>query len=98
MGKRFGMGIEAVEPAQAAWGARIKQENWKEAAAIASNLSQLYLTLGEMGKAVTTATFSEPGEYVLRVLAWDDTGPQAFVMAVGFQCCWTNGYLTVDVR
>ncbi|MCH7749303.1 MAG: hypothetical protein IH939_14535 [Acidobacteria bacterium] len=54
--------------------------------------------IGEMGKAVTTATFSEPGEYVLRVLAWDDTGPQAFVMAVGFQCCWTNGYLTVDVR
>ena len=50
------------------------------------------------GKAVTTATFSEPGEYVLRVLAWDDTGGQAFVMAVGFQCCWTNGYLTVSVR
>ena len=54
--------------------------------------------IDEMGKAVTTATFSEPGEYVLRVLAWDDTGGQAFVMAVGFQCCWTNGYLTVDVR
>ena len=54
--------------------------------------------IDEMGKAVTTATFSEPGEYVLRVLAWDDTGRQAFVMAVGFQCCWTNGYLTVDVR
>ncbi|MEE2963567.1 MAG: hypothetical protein VX427_05385 [Acidobacteriota bacterium] len=54
--------------------------------------------IDETGKAVTTATFSEPGEYVLRVLAWDDTGPQAFVMAVGFQCCWTNGYLTVDVQ
>ena len=54
--------------------------------------------IDEMGKAVTTATFSEPGEYVLRVLAWDDTGRQAFVMAVGFQCCWTNGYLTVNVQ
>ena len=54
--------------------------------------------IDETGKAVTTATFSEPGEYVLRVLAWDDTGSQAFVMAVGFQCCWSNGYLTVDVR
>ena len=54
--------------------------------------------IDETGKAVTTATFSEPGEYVLRVLAWDDTGRQAFVMAVGFQCCWTNGYLTVNVQ
>ena len=54
--------------------------------------------LDETGKAVTTATFSEPGEYVLRVLAWDDTGRQAFVMAVGFQCCWTNGYLTVNLQ
>lgn len=52
----------------------------------------------DTGQAVTTATFSEPGRYVLRLLAWDDTGPPAFVMAVGFQCCWTNGYLTVDVR
>ena len=54
--------------------------------------------IDETGKAVTEATFSEPGEYVLRVLAWDDTGPQDFVMAVGFQCCWTNGYLTVNVQ
>ena len=53
--------------------------------------------IDETGKAVTTASFSKPGEYVLRVLAWDDTGPQRFVMAVGFQCCWTNGYLTVNV-
>ena len=48
--------------------------------------------------AVTTATFSEPGEYVLRVLAWDDSGNQAAVMAGGFFCCWTNGYVTVQVR
>ena len=54
--------------------------------------------IDETGKATTTVTFSEPGQYVLRVLAFDDTGSQAFVMAVGFQCCWTNGYLTVDVR
>jgi hypothetical protein len=52
----------------------------------------------DTGQAVTTATFSEPGRYVLRLLAWDDTGPPAFVMAVGFQCCWTNGYLTIDVQ
>ena len=49
------------------------------------------------GKAVTTATFDTPGEYVLRVLAWDDSGPQLATMAVGFQCCWTNGYVAVSV-
>jgi hypothetical protein len=55
--------------------------------------------LDEGGKATTTATFSEPGDYTLRVLAWDASGGSARgVMAVGFQCCWTNGYLNVNVR
>jgi hypothetical protein len=51
----------------------------------------------ETGQATTTATFSEPGEYVLRVLAWDDSGGQSAIMAGGFFCCWTNGYVTVQV-
>jgi hypothetical protein len=50
------------------------------------------------GKATTTATFSEPGEYVLKVLAWDDSGGPAAVLADGFQCCWTNGYVKVTVK
>ena len=54
--------------------------------------------IDDSGRAVTTATFSEPGEYVLRALAWDDSGSQAAVMAGGFFCCWTNGYVTVQVR
>jgi hypothetical protein len=49
------------------------------------------------GKATTAATFAAPGEYVLRVLAWDASGAQAAVMAGGFQCCWTNGYVRVNV-
>ncbi len=55
-------------------------------------------TIDESGRAVTTATFSEPGEYVLRVLGWDDSGSQAAIMAGGFFCCWTNGYITVQVN
>lgn len=51
----------------------------------------------EGGKAVTTATFGAPGEYVLRVLGWDDSGGQSAVMAGGFFCCWTNGFVTVQV-
>ena len=54
--------------------------------------------IDETGKAVTTATFSEPGEYVLRVLAWDDSGGQSAIMAGGFFCCWTNGFVTVQVQ
>jgi len=44
----------------------------------------------EEGKAHTTATFSKPGEYVLRVLASDSRS--------GTMCCWTNGYLKVAVE
>jgi hypothetical protein len=50
------------------------------------------------GKAVTTARFGAPGEYVLRVLATDASGAQSAVMAGGFQCCWTNGFVKVNVR
>ena len=55
-------------------------------------------TIDASDRAVTTATFSEPGEYVLRVLAWDDSGGQSAIMAGGFFCCWTNGYVRVRVN
>jgi hypothetical protein len=44
-------------------------------------------------KATTTATFSAPGEYVLRVHAMDTTGADG-----SNQCCWTNGYVRVTVQ
>ena len=45
-------------------------------------------------EASTTATFSEPGEYVLRVRANDASG----VAGAGHaQCCWTNGFVKVTV-
>lgn len=47
------------------------------------------------GTATTSATFTQPGEYVLRVRADNfgrlDTSP-------GNQCCWTNGYVRVTVK
>jgi len=46
------------------------------------------------GKSVTTATFSEPGEYVLRVVVNDWSGNGGH----GFQCCWTNGQVKVTVK
>ena len=47
---------KAAEPMQAALENHIKQENWKEAAKDAGNLSELYLTLGDVPKAVEYAT------------------------------------------
>jgi hypothetical protein len=46
------------------------------------------------GKATTTASFSEPGEYVLRVVANDWSGDGGG----GFQCCWTYAQVKVSVK
>ena len=46
------------------------------------------------GKVTTTATFSEPGEYVLNIQADDSTGEGGG----GFQCCWSNAKVKVSVK
>jgi len=46
------------------------------------------------GKATITATFSEPGDYVLHVTANDYSGEGGS----GFQCCWTTGMVKVAVQ
>jgi hypothetical protein len=42
----------------------------------------------------TSATFSLPGEYLLRVQGNDESGEGGG----GFQCCWTNTYVKVTVQ
>ena len=46
------------------------------------------------GKASTNATFSAPGDYLLRVQANDSSGDGGG----GFQCCWTNAHVAVTVN
>lgn len=46
------------------------------------------------GKATTTATFSAPGDYLLRLRANDASGVSNAGHA---QCCWTNGFVKVRV-
>jgi hypothetical protein len=46
------------------------------------------------GKATATATFSEPGEYILRLVANDASGDGGR----GFQCCWSNAQVKVSVK
>jgi tetratricopeptide (TPR) repeat protein len=53
--RALGRLTEALEPMRAGLGTRVKQEDWKNAAAIASNLSELELLLGEVGLAVAAA-------------------------------------------
>jgi uncharacterized protein YfaS (alpha-2-macroglobulin family) len=46
------------------------------------------------GKATTTATFTAPGDYIIRVRANDASG----IAAAGHaQCCWSNGFIKVTV-
>jgi hypothetical protein len=45
------------------------------------------------GRAATTATFSEPGEYVLLMVANDWSGEGGR----GFQCCWTDIQVRISV-
>jgi hypothetical protein len=46
------------------------------------------------GKAATTATFDQAGEYVLEIVANDISGAGGG----GFQCCWTTAQVKVTVK
>ncbi len=49
---------------------------------------------GFRGNASTTATFSQPGDYMLYLVANDWSGKGGR----GFQCCWTNALVKVSVK
>ena len=51
-------------------------------------------TIGEGRQVNTTATFSLPGEYIIRIEGNDSSG----VGGGGFQCCWTTAYVKVNVK
>ena len=48
------------------------------------------------GRATTTATFSEPGDYVLQAVVDDGSGEAAGNF--GYHCCWTNAQLKISVQ
>lgn len=89
------------------WVSDVKERD-KEGAATVANLSfHKYRGPGEVkfekarisatkqGEMITnSATFAEPGEYMLRVQANDESGEGGG----GFQCCWTNTYVRVTVK
>ena len=50
--------------------------------------------IGNDGKATANATFSMPGEYVIRVEGNDSSG----VGGGGFQCCWSTVYMKFNIK
>ena len=48
------------------------------------------------GKAAATASFSQPGEYILQAVVDDGSGELAGNF--GYHCCWTNVQVKVTVR
>jgi hypothetical protein len=48
------------------------------------------------GKAQTTATFDQPGEYLLQAVVDDGSGESAGNF--GYHCCWTNAQVRVTVK
>jgi hypothetical protein len=48
------------------------------------------------GKALATARFSQPGDYVLQAVVDDGSGEVAGNF--GYHCCWTNTEVTVTVK
>ena len=45
-------------------------------------------------KSSAVATFTSPGEYILRLQATDSSGEGGG----GFQCCWTTAHVKVNVK
>ncbi len=52
------------------------------------------ITSDDWTMATTQATFSEPGEYIIRLRVDNWTAPDS---KMDNQCCWTNGYVPVTV-
>ena len=48
------------------------------------------------GKAAATASFSQPGEYILQAVVDDGSGEVAGNF--GYHCCWTNAQVKVTVK
>jgi hypothetical protein len=48
------------------------------------------------GKATTSATFTEPGDYILQAVVDDGSGEAAGNF--GYHCCWTNAQVKISVK
>ena len=51
------------------------------------------------GQSATEAVFSKPGEYIVQLQAYNDSGRSNYeTNDFEFWCCWTNAFVRVEVR
>ena len=88
VGAPLGLTVYVGHPAERSWVA------WTHHQGPGSvQFSQSEIQVDKMdGMARTTARFSEPGKYLIRVQGIRTTA------SFEFHCCWTNGYIPVTVR
>lgn len=79
--------IRQVPPLAVAWTV------FRGPAAVAFSNPKPSIDKDQGGRTTTTATFTVPGEYILRLQANDSTGDGGG----GFQCCWTNVHVAITV-
>ena len=66
-------------------------------AAVSFSESELRVDKAD-GVSTSTVTFAEPGSYVIRLQAINDTERKSNpTYGFEFLCCWTNGFIKVDV-
>ena len=58
--------------------------------------SERQAKLEDGGRAATTATFSQPGDYILQAVVDDGSGESAGNF--GYHCCWTNAQVKISVK
>ena len=77
-----------AQPQKKVIGVRLTWARYRGAGAV--KIGDFTKSVDGNGEATVTATFAEPGEYVLRVEATDTE-------IHDFHCCWSNGYVHASV-
>jgi hypothetical protein len=73
--------------------------SWREEAAGWVEASSWLESEFAYGEEKTQAVFSEPGEYVVLVQAYNSVGRPAYeTQDFEFWCCWTNAFIRVNVN
>jgi hypothetical protein len=80
---------QLAHPQKRKFGVRLTWARYRGAGAVTIDDATKVLDSGN-GEALITATFKEPGEYVLRVEATDTDNHD-------FHCCWSNGFVHATV-
>ena len=80
---------QLAHPQKRKFGVRLTWARYRGAGAVTIDDATKALDSGN-GEALVTATFKEPGEYVLRVEVTDTENHD-------FHCCWSNGFVHATV-